>query len=158
MSLIEITANGNGNGNRDKILLSAEKFKNNFINNKIALKYYIKTNWLVQHAIRNELSLIICQMSNLTREQINFLHFCDFIECKKCKTYKTKNTHCKKCKVIKKANLIEIICPDDVCSICLDTLNNCVLTLCNHKFHKVCMYSVLMNKKECPLCREKISV
>ena len=65
MSLIEITTN---NGDRDKIFSSVKKFKNNFINNKIALKYYIKTNWLVKHAIRNELSFIICQIPNPTIE------------------------------------------------------------------------------------------
>ena len=156
MSLIEITTN---NGDRDKIFSSVEKFKNNFINNKIALKYYIKTNWLVKHAIRNELSFIICQIPNPTREQLEFLkNECGFIECIKCKTYKTKNTHCKKCKVIKKANLIEINCVDDVCSVCLDTLNKCLLTSCNHKFHKTCLYNILIRKQECPLCREKIGV
>ncbi len=156
MSFIEITTN---NGNRDKIFSSVEKFKNNFINNKIALKYYIKTNWLVKHAIRNELSHIVCQIHNLTRDQLDFLkNQCDFIECTKCKTYKTKNTHCKRCKVLKKVNLIEINCTDDTCSICLDTLNNCVLTSCNHKFHKVCLYNILIKKKDCPLCRTTICV
>jgi hypothetical protein len=147
------------NENRNKIFSSVEKFKNNFINNKISSKYYTNTNWLVKLAIRNELSDIVCRISELTEEQIEFLkNQCNFIQCKNCKIYKQKNLHCIKCKIIKKANLIEINCINDSCSICLETLGNCVLTSCNHKFHKLCLYNVLIKKNECPLCRNSVSV
>jgi hypothetical protein len=44
----------------------------------------------------------------------------------------------------------------DQCCICLDSLQNDVLTLkCNHKFHDVCL--VQINNNKCPLCRKKIS-
>ena len=98
MSFIEITVDGN----RDKIWASAERFKQQFLNNKLQLKYYEKANWLVKYAIRYEIANSMCQSPNLTREQIDFLKTrCDFIECKKCKTYKMKLKHCLKCKATK---------------------------------------------------------
>jgi hypothetical protein len=142
---------------REKILQSAELFKNNFINNKIATKYYLKTNWLVKVAICNELLNIIHFIPHFTDEQHSFLiNQCNFIKCLKCKTYKNKHTHCKKCKIMKKINKTEIICSDEECSICFETLNNCILTLCNHKFHKECLFNCFIANKNCPLCRSNI--
>lgn len=45
---------------------------------------------------------------------------------------------------------------DDVCAICLETLNDCVETRCKHKFHKKCMFEILTQKCKCPLCNADI--
>ena len=48
---------------------------------------------------------------------------------------------------------------DDKCSICLETLMfNSKMTICNHKFHKDCIYEWIKNDKNtCPLCRTNLS-
>jgi hypothetical protein len=50
----------------------------------------------------------------------------------------------------------------DDCSICLDplTLKPCVMTSCNHTFHRSCMFKLENTHKFplCPLCRKHISV
>lgn len=76
------------------------------------------------------------------------------VQCAKCKIYKPPKTHCKNCKMLK----WKTIYSNDLCSICLDPLNNCVVTSCNHPFHKECIYNCVMKKKECPLCRTKIQI
>ncbi|KAI9139256.1 SNF2 family N-terminal domain-containing protein [Paraphysoderma sedebokerense] len=47
------------------------------------------------------------------------------------------------------------------CPICLDTLKNCVITLCRHFFCRPCIEQVITTNPDnasCPLCRHKISV
>ena len=46
------------------------------------------------------------------------------------------------------------------CTICLDIIHNVEIdTSCGHQFHQKCLEKWLANskKKNCPLCRQKIS-
>ncbi len=45
---------------------------------------------------------------------------------------------------------------EDVCSICLESLDKCIKTECNHYFHYECIDAV--NENECPLCRKKLII
>lgn len=42
------------------------------------------------------------------------------------------------------------------CPICLEELNNKVITTCNHEFCKKCIETWLENKFTCPMCRFKL--
>jgi len=45
----------------------------------------------------------------------------------------------------------------DICSICLDELNNDQYKLnCNHCYHKNCIKQWLRNNEICPLCRTRV--
>ena len=60
-------------------------------------------------------------------------------------------------KQIKKYTTTETI--DDVCSICLENLENNIIKLdCNHIYHIRCinMWIIYNNNIECPLCRTEI--
>lgn len=46
-----------------------------------------------------------------------------------------------------------LVAPEEECSICLDNMENPVLTLCNHWFCKECLLGVLTVMAKCPLCR-----
>lgn len=49
---------------------------------------------------------------------------------------------------------------DNLCSICLDLLDNNIITLpCDHVFHKKCIerWKIVNKKNTCPNCRENIS-
>ena len=43
------------------------------------------------------------------------------------------------------------------CPICLDSMTNCVITQCRHRFCESCILAALKQKKECPTCRCRIS-
>ena len=46
---------------------------------------------------------------------------------------------------------------EEICSICLDILNNDIKIIsCNHKFHKICIDKVVDNSENCPECRQSI--
>jgi hypothetical protein len=51
---------------------------------------------------------------------------------------------------------------DNICSICLETINSenpSKKTSCNHLYHKVCIYEWINNNKNtCPLCRKKLFI
>ena len=46
----------------------------------------------------------------------------------------------------------------ETCSVCLEEMDKCVKTKCNHHFHKKCMIHII-NKgvKICPLCRSSLN-
>jgi len=41
------------------------------------------------------------------------------------------------------------------CSICLQKMNDYVITLCNHVFCDSCLIQHLLNNQTCPLCRKE---
>jgi hypothetical protein len=48
---------------------------------------------------------------------------------------------------------------DDICCICLNIMDNEILTHkiteCNHKFHSGCLIQWLRTSKQCPMCRNE---
>lgn len=44
----------------------------------------------------------------------------------------------------------------DICSICLEELNNYCITNCNHKYHLDCLNKSIKINYNCPLCRKLI--
>jgi hypothetical protein len=47
---------------------------------------------------------------------------------------------------------------NDVCSICLQDMENAKITPCNHFYHEMCLRKWLSTKTDCPLCSEKITI
>lgn len=43
------------------------------------------------------------------------------------------------------------------CSICTEQLNDTVVTICNHRFHKTCLTKWEKLSQSCPLCRQHLA-
>jgi DNA repair protein RAD5 len=53
-------------------------------------------------------------------------------------------------------NKIEEEKKNDMCCICMDNINQLVVTDCGHFYCKECIYNALKFKKECPNCRKSL--
>jgi len=61
--------------------------------------------------------------------------------------------------ILQKLSLIKKIIVIDECSICYEELNeNIIVLICGHSYHNECINKWIIEKKNCPYCREQINI